>query len=553
MYKYNEIDRRVVHERVEQFRGQVRRRLEGELSEDQFRPLRLMNGLYLQRHAYMLRVAIPYGLLSSVQLRTLASIARRYDRGWAHFTTRQNLQYNWPKLAEVPDLLAELAEVEMHAIQTSGNCIRNISSDHLAGVAADEIEDPRPYCEILRQWSSFHPEFSYLPRKFKIAFTGARRDRAAIQVHDIGFRVVENETGERGFEVIVGGGLGRTPILGPTIREFLPKEHLLSYTESILRVYNLHGDRDNKFKARIKILVKGLGPEEFRRQVEEDWEHTRDSSLKLDEAEIERIRTHFPQPNYLPAQEARGDEDWQAQAATDAAFGRWLERNTLEHKRPGYRVVVVSLKHPERPPGDATAEQMELVAELADRYSFGELCVTHEQNLVLRDVAERDLVAVWRQLEGAELAVANVGTLADMICCPGLDFCALANAGSIGVARRINERFADLDYLHDLGPLKLKMSGCINSCGHHHVGHIGILGINKRGEEFYQIMLGGSAEDDASLGKWLGPAIAKDAVCDALEAVLQTYVEERQDETETFLDCYRRIGPDLFKERVYHG
>ncbi len=548
MYRYDHFDSTLVHERVAQFRDQVNRRMEGELSEDEFRPLRLMNGLYLQRHAYMLRVAIPYGLLSSVQLHKLAHIARTYDKDYGHITTRQNIQYNWPKLQEVPDLLDELASVEMHAIQTSGNCIRNISADHFAGIAADELEDPRPYCEIMRQWSSFHPEFSYLPRKFKVAFTGATNDRAAVRFHDIGFRIVENDEGERGFEVIVGGGLGRTPIVGQVVREFLPKQHLLSYSEAILRVYNLHGRRDNKYKARIKILVKSLGVEEFARQVEEEWEHIKGSALLLEQAEIDRVKAFFAPPERNP--DALFDDSYLQAAKENSRFSRWLKRNVHQHKVPGYHAVTISLKAPGVPPGDVTADQMDQIAELATKYSLSRIVATHEQNLVLTDVESKDLVALFSALDEHKLATPNVGTLADMICCPGLDFCALANSGSIGLAAKIYDHFDDLDYLYDLGDLKLKMSGCINSCGHHHVGHIGLLGIDKRGEEFYQLLLGGSASDDASIGKWLGPAIAQDDVVDALDAVVKTYVDLRED-GEAFLETYRRVGPEPFKERVY--
>jgi len=548
MYQYDNYDARIVHERVAQFRGQVERRLAGDLSEDEFRPLRLMNGLYLQRHAYMLRVAIPYGLLSSEQVRVLATIARDYDKDYGHITTRQNIQYNWPKLKEVPDILEALANVEMHAIQTSGNCIRNISADHFAGIAADEIEDPRPYCEIMRQWSTFHPEFSFLPRKFKIAFTGATRDRAAVRFHDIGYRVVENEAGERGFEVIVGGGMGRTPIIGEVVREFLPKEHLLSYTEAILRVYNLFGRRDNKYKARIKILVRSLGIEEFGRLVEEEWEHIKDSALLLTQQEIDRVSAYFVDPEY---DSEPGDvAELEAFAQSNQRFARWFKRNVHEHKVPGYFAVTLSLKAPGVPPGDITADQLDLVADLAETYSFARVRTTHEQNLVFSDVSAKQLIALWETLDANALATPNVGTLGDMICCPGLDFCALANASSISVAAAIYEKFDDLDYLYDLGEIKLKMSGCINSCGHHHVGHIGILGIDKRGEEFYQVMLGGEASDDASLGKWLGPAIAKVDVPDAIGAVLEVYVEQRED-GERLIDTYRRIGPAKFKERVY--
>lgn len=548
MYQYTQQDTQAVRERTEQFRDQVRRRLSGELTEDQFRPLRLMNGLYLQRHAYMLRVAIPYGLLSSDQVRQLAHIARTYDKGYGHITTRQNIQYNWPKLEEVPDILKALADVEMHAIQTSGNCIRNISADHLAGIASDEIEDPRPYCEILRQWSTFHPEFSYLPRKFKLALTGAVNDRAAVAYHDIGLRIVRNEAGETGFQVIVGGGMGRTPVLGVVIREFLPKEDLLTYNEAILRVYNLYGDRGNKFKARIKILVKTVGQAKFAELVEAEWEKIRHTGLKLPQSEIDRVASFFQPPAYRA--EAAESADIQAQLDSDKNFARWFKRNTIEHKVPGYTAVAISLKAAARPPGDATDSQLDAIADVADEFSFSRVRTTHEQNMILSDVETGRLYEIWKRLDELELATPNIGTLTDLISCPGLDFCALANAGSIGVAKEITDRFDDLDYLYDLGELKLKMSGCINSCGHHHAGHIGILGIDRKGEEAYQILLGGSGADDASIGKWLGPAIAKADIVDAVAKLLDVYVEVREDD-ERFLDTYRRIGPNPFKERVY--
>lgn len=549
MYRYNDVDTTIVQERVAQFRDQVERRLSGALAEEEFRPLRLMNGLYLQRHAYMLRVAIPYGLLSSDQLRTLAHIARRYDRGYGHFTTRQNIQYNWPRLEEVPDILADLAAVEMHAIQTSGNCIRNVTSDPLAGVAPDEVVDPRPWCELVRQWSTFHPEFSYLPRKFKIAFTGAPKDRAAIAVHDIGIRL-RREEGGLVADVYVGGGMGRTPLLAQCIREGLPEEHLLSYLEAILRVYNLGGDRQNKYKARIKVQLKTMGVDAFRDAVDKEWEEIRDSTLHVSREKVAAIEAFFAPPAWDPAAPEAVPASVPRDEAEAAAFETWKKRNTLAHKAPGYRAVVISLKSPGRPPGDATDAEMELVAELADLYAFGRIRVTHEQNLILADVREADLHALWHRLGTADLATPNIGTLTDMICCPGLDFCALANAGSIGVAHRINEAFDDLDYLYDLGELKLKMSGCINACGHHHVGHIGILGINKAGEEYYQIMLGGSGEEDASLGRFLGPAVSQDEVAPALQRLLGAYLSLRE-EDERFLDTYRRVGPAPFKEAVY--
>jgi len=544
MYRYDAIDRTLVNERVAQFRDQTRRYLNGELSEDEFRHLRLRNGLYIQRHAPMLRVAIPYGLLSSAQLRTLASIARRYDRGYGHFTTRQNIQYNWPKLAEVPEILAELAAVEMHAIQTSGNCIRNTTSDHLAGVAPDEIEDPRPWCEIIRQWSTLHPEFSYLPRKFKIAVTGSPRDRAASLVHDVGVHIVRRADGELGFEILAGGGLGRTPIIGQVVREFLPREHLLSYLEAVLRIYNREGRRDNLTKARIKILVRSLGIEEFRRRVEAEWGSIRDGAPRVTQAEVERMRGFFEPPAYRRLQES------EPAVGKDAAFHAWYRYNTGEHKMPGYRVVYVSLKKAGVAPGDATDAQMELIADLADGYGFGEVRVTHTQNLLLADVEQEKTYELWRTLNAAGLATPNIGTLTDIICCPGLDFCSLANAGSIDVARLINERFDDYDYIYDLGELDVKMSGCMNACGHHHVGNIGILGVDKGGEEWYQITIGGAAGADASLGTVIGPSVAKADVPETLARLLAVYVEQRHPD-ERFLDTVRRLGVKPFKERVY--
>ena len=548
MYQYDQYDQTLVDERVAQYRGQVQRYLAGQLSEDEFRPLRLMNGLYIQRHAPMLRIAIPYGLLSSQQLRMLAHIARRYDRGFGHFTTRQNIQFNWPKLEETPDILAELAQVQMHAIQTSGNCIRNVTADHLAGVAPDEIEDPRLYCEIIRQWSTFHPEFSYLPRKFKIAVTGARHDRAAAQVHDIGLNLVRNEQGEIGFRVLVGGGLGRTPMIGHVIREFLPQRDLLSYLEAILRVYNQHGRRDNLYKARIKILVKALGPATFREQVEVEWEQIRDSGLVLDQAEIERVRHYFAPPNYQA--DAAADSSFEEYLKSDPAFATWVRHNVAEHKVAGYRNIFVALKDPEVPPGDITAEQMDAVADLADRYSFGQVRATHHQNLLLADVYQGDLYALWQALKAQKLAFPVIGTLADMICCPGLDYCSLANASSISVAEQINQKFDQLDTLYDLGEIRLNMSGCMNACGHHHVGHIGILGVDKKGEEWYQISLGGSSGNDAALGSILGPSVPKAEVANTLERILTVYVEQRE-EGERFIDTFRRIGLEPFRAHAY--
>jgi sulfite reductase (NADPH) hemoprotein beta-component len=544
MYRYDVTDKTLVRQRVAQFRDQTQRFLKGALSEDEFKHLRLRNGLYIQRHAPMLRIAIPYGLLSTTQLRTLARIARDYDRGYGHFTTRQNIQFNWPKLEQVPDILAELAEVEMHAIQTSGNCIRNTTSDHLAGITPDELEDPRPWCEIIRQWSTFHPEFSYLPRKFKIAVTGAPQDRAASLVHDIGVHIVRDIGGELGFEILAGGGLGRTPIIGQVVRKFLPREHLLSYLEAILRVYNLEGRRDNLTKARIKILVRSLGIEEFTRRVEAEWESLRDGGLRVDAAQIERMRSFFNPPAYLAL------SNMSPEAGRETAFRAWYRYNTTAHKVPGYRAVYVSLKKPGVAPGDATDVQMDLIADLADRFSFGEVRVTHTQNLLLADVEQGRTYELWQSLERAGLATPNIGTLTDIICCPGLDFCSLANAGSIDVARLINERFDDYDYIYDLGEIDIKMSGCMNACGHHHVGNIGILGVDKGGEEWYQITIGGAAGADASLGSVIGPSVPKAQVAETIEHLLEVYVEERAPE-ERFLDTVRRLGIKPFKERAY--
>ncbi|MBB5517248.1 nitrite/sulfite reductase [Amphiplicatus metriothermophilus] len=548
MYRYDEFDETIVRERVKQFRGQVARRLSGELTEEQFKPLRLMNGLYLQLHAYMLRVAIPYGVLSSRQLRRLAHVARRYDKGYGHFTTRQNIQYNWPALVDVPDILDALADVEMHAIQTSGNCIRNVTSDQYAGAAADEVEDPRPWCEIIRQWSTFHPEFSYLPRKFKIAVTASPHDRAAVKVHDIGLILKKGEGGKTGFEVIVGGGLGRTPYIGHTIRDFLPKEHILSYLEAIMRVYNLNGRRDNLFKSRIKILVNTEGPENFRDQVEAEWEKIRDCDIDIPREEIERIKRYFAPPAFeaLPGESA----SFEAARARDAGFDRWVRVNVVAHKVPGYAIANVSLKEPGRPPGDATAEQMEAVADLGERFSFDEIRVTHEQNLCLPHVRKDDLYAVYQALKEAGLAAANVGLASDIIACPGLDYCDLANARSIPIAQALAERFAASGEEEDLGELKINISGCINACGHHHIGHIGILGVDKKGEEFYQITLGGSGAEDASLGEIAGRGLSSSEVVDAVERLARFYKRERR-EGERFLDAYRRLGHDAFKGAIY--
>jgi sulfite reductase (NADPH) hemoprotein beta-component len=545
VYRYDDIDRTLVSERVAEFRDQTRRFLAGELSDDEFRPLRLRNGLYIQTHAPMLRVAIPYGLLSTRQLRMLAHIARRYDRDFGHFSTRQNIQYNWPRLEDVPDILAELATVEMHAMQTSGNCIRNVTSDHLAGVAADELEDPRPWCELIRQWSTLHPEFYYLPRKFKIAVTGAPNDRAASAIHDIGLHLVRGPAGEIGFEVLVGGGLGRMPVIGKRIREWLPQSELLAYIEAILRVYNRYGRRDNIHRARIKVLVKSLGLEEFSRQVEAEYAANRAFAPNVSAAEIARLRASFLPPPYQP----RANAD--ATAGASPAFAAWYRHNTRAHKISGYRVVFVSLKKHGEAPGDMTSGQMNALAELADRYSFGEVRVTHDQNLVLADVEQPALRALHAALEPLGLATPNIGTLTDMICCPGLDFCSLANAGSIGIAKQIHEQFDDFDYLYDLGEIQVKMSGCMNACGHHHVGHIGILGVDKHGEEWYQITLGGSASGEVALGEVIGPSVPKRAVAATLAGIVEVYLERRESALESFLQVVRRLGVGPFKERVY--
>jgi sulfite reductase (NADPH) hemoprotein beta-component len=548
MYRYDEYDHALVQDRVAQFRRQVARRMAGELTEEQFRPLRLMNGLYLQLHAYMLRVAIPYGTLDSRQLRKLAYIGRRYDKNYGHFTTRQNLQYNWPKLEETPDILAELAEVEMHAIQTSGNCIRNVTSDQYAGAAADEIEDPRIWCEIVRQWSTLHPEFSFLPRKFKIAITGCESDRAAVLVHDIGLFMKRDAAGEVGFKVIVGGGLGRTPFIGKLVREFLPKEDLLTYLEAILRVYNQIGRRDNKYKARIKVTVHETGQEEFTRLVEEEWSAIKDSSLKLPKEEMDRIAGFFEPPAFraLPA----AAPEMEARMGQDPEFAAWVRHNTFAHKAEGYSIANISLKPIGEPPGDATSDQMDLVADLADEYSFGEIRVTHAQNLVLPHVEKESLPGLYDKLAVAGLASANIGLLSDIICCPGLDYCALANARSIPIATRITERFADKKRLEDIGDLQIKISGCINACGHHHVGHIGILGVDRKGEEHYQVQIGGSADENAMLGKILGRGFSADEVVDVVDKIVTTYQELREGD-ERFIDTFRRVGQQPFKEKVY--
>jgi sulfite reductase (NADPH) hemoprotein beta-component len=548
MYKYDHIDQTNIDERVAQYRDQVRRYLAGELTEDEFRPLRLRNGLYIQRHAPMFRIAIPYGLLSSKQLRKLGDITKRYDRGYGHFSTRQNLQLNWPKLEETPDILAELATVQMHCIQTSGNDVRNITTDQFAGVAPDEIIDPRPIAEILRHWSTFHPEFTFLPRKFKIAVSGTKTDRAVVQAHDIGLEFYKDDAGKMAIRVWVGGGLGRTPILGQVIREHLEWQHILTYCEAIIRVYNLHGRRDNIFKARIKILVKALGIEEFRRQVEEEWAHIKDSPNTITEAEFERVAKHFEPMPYetLPAHDASFD----SAVASNPAFAAWVKRCVHAHKVPGYRAVTLSLKPHGKAPGDATYEQMHVVADLADQYSFGELRVSHEQNLILADVKLGDLFAVWEKARQHGLATPNIGLLTDIICCPGGDFCSLANAKSIPIAEAIQMQFDNLDYLHDIGEIDLNISGCMNACGHHHVGHIGILGVDKDGSEWYQVSIGGDQGNNTALGTVIGPSFAAEEMPGVVQRLIEVYLRERTAE-ERFIDTVRRIGVAPFKEHVY--
>ena len=547
MYQYNDIDQTLVDERVAQFRRQTEQYIKGEITEDQFRALRLRNGLYVQIHAPMLRVAGPYGLFNATQFRKLAHIARTYDKNYCHFTTRQNVQFNWPKLEEVPDILAELATVQMHAIQTSGNCMRNTTSDHLAGVSIDEIEDPRPYCEIIRQWTTLHPEFDYLPRKFKMAVSGSVHDRAATQFHDIGLHLVKNDTGEVGFKVLVGGGLGRTPVIGQVIKPYLEKKHLLSYLEAILRIYNLFGRRDNKYKARIKILVKESGLAKFSALVEKEWLHLRDSN-ELSDARINAIKAQFAPPAYV--KNADIDTSFIDQQQEHKAFATWVKFNTTAHKTAGYRAVFLSLKAPDVAPGDVTDFQLDAVADLADKYSFGEIRSTHRQNLILADVNQADLFTLWQQLVSLNLATPNIGTVTDMICCPGLDFCSLANAGSIGIAKEINEALDDIDYIHDIGDLKINMSGCMNGCAHQSVGHIGILGVDKKGTEWYQITLGGSSENDAAIGDRLGPAVAKDQITKAITTILDVYIKNRLND-EPFLTMVNRVGVTPFKEQVY--
>jgi len=549
MYRYDEFDRDFVTARVSQFRDQVERRIAGEISEDAFKPLRLMNGVYLQLHAYMLRVAVPYGTLSSRQLHMLAHIARKYDRGYGHFTTRQNIQYNWPALSDIPAILEDLASVEMHAIQTSGNCIRNVTADHFAGAAADEVADPRPYAEILRQWSSLHPEFSFLPRKFKIAITAAENDRAAIQVHDIGLQLKRNEAGELGFAVYIGGGQGRTPMIAKKIKDFLPEQDLLSYTTAIVRVYNLHGRRDNKYKARIKILVHETGTDELTAQIDKEWAEIKDGELKLPDSDIQAINTYFA----LPPLVERG-EGWGQLAAwkkTDPDFAGWVSQNVRPHQHPDYGMVTISLKPIGGIPGDASADQMDLIADLAEEYGYDEIRVTHEQNLVLPHVALADLEPVYRALVSSGLATANAGLITDIIACPGLDYCALANARSIPVAQEISERFGSVERQREIGELKIKISGCINACGHHHVGHIGILGVEKKGAELYQITLGGSADENTTIGDIIGRGFEPEDLTDAIETIVDTYLAGRSGPGEIFLDYYRRVGAQPFKSALY--
>jgi sulfite reductase (NADPH) hemoprotein beta-component len=549
MYVYDDFDRTLVDERVREFRDQVARRLSGELTEEEFKPLRLMNGVYLQLHAYMLRIAIPYGTLSSAQLRTLAHVARRYDRDYGHFTTRQNIQFNWIKLEELPDAMADLARAGLHGMQTSGNCVRNITTDQWAGVAPGEIEDPRLWAELLRQHLTLHPEFSFLPRKFKIALTASAHDRAAVRVHDIGLRMHRNGAGEIGFEVIVGGGLGRTPFIGKTIKPFLPKRDLLSYVEAILRTYNQYGRRDNIYKARIKILVHELGAEKFAREVEEEWQSIKDGALALDPAVVAEIAARFRYPDY----ELLDDNPPELRRARteDKRFRLWLDNSVANHRLPGHAIVTLSLKPEGEPPGDATAQQMDAIADLADRYSFGEIRVGHEQNLALPHVAQRDLPAVWRALDEIGLATPNVNLISDIIACPGLDYCSLANARSIPVAEEITRRFRDLDLAHSLGRLHINISGCINACGHHHIGHIGILGVEKNGEEYYQVTVGGRADENAELGKILGPAVPYGEIADVVEDIAAAYLELRERPDELFVDTVKRLGVEPFKERVY--
>lgn len=548
MYRYDNYDHQMLADRIAQFRHQTERFLKGELAGPEFLPLRLQNGLYVQRLAPMLRVAIPYGMLSSKQLRKLAYIADYYDKGYGHFTTRQNIQFNWPALADVPDILAHLAEVEMHAIQTSGNCIRNTTTDQFAGCALDEIEDSRPYCEIIRQWSTFHPEFAYLPRKFKIAVCGTVDDQAATQVHDIGLFIVKSEIGEIGFRVLVGGGLGRTPVIGKEIRSFLPKQHLLTYLDAILRVYNREGRRDNKYKARIKILVKETGVDLFRDKVEQEWLALKDGPLTLTDAEILRCKQYFQDPEY---KDLAQDSPQLLQALEEnVLFAGWYNQNVSSHKKPGYAIVTICLKQTGTAPGDISSEQMNFVADLADKYSFGELRVSHEQNIILADVEKSALYALWRSLKTQKLHSDNRGLLTDIICCPGGDFCSLANAKSIPIAESIQRRFADASRLREIGALSLNISGCMNACGHHHVGNIGILGVDKKGAEFYQISLGGSVDNHTALGHIIGPSFAQEEVPEVIEKIVDVYMKNRQS-GERLVDTFNRVGVEPFKEEIY--
>ncbi|WP_369857962.1 nitrite/sulfite reductase [Candidatus Thalassolituus haligoni] len=551
MYQYDEYDQQILNERVAQFKSQTERYLAGEIAEDEFLPLRLQNGIYVQRYAPMLRVAIPYGAFNAQQMRVLAKVARDYDKGYAHFSTRQNLQFNWPKLEDCPQILADLAAVQMHAVQTSGNCIRNTTTDEYAGVVAEEIVDPRPYCEIIRQWSTFHPEFAFLPRKFKIAVNAVPgEDRAATEVHDIGVHIIRNDAGELGYRVLVGGGLGRTPIIGEVVREFLPEQDLLTYLEAVIRIYNQFGRRDNKYKARIKILTKALGVQRMSELVEAEWQRIKDSATRLTAAELERVKKHFIDPAYAALE--NNPPELVTAKAENPAFVRWLGRNVREHKQSGYAVVTLTLKQKGTPPGDVTAEQMDQIADLADVFSFGELRSTHQQNLVLANVEQRQLFTLWQKAKTLGLATPTLGLLTDMICCPGGDFCALANAKSIPIAEDLQVRFEDLDYQHDLGEIDLNISGCMNACGHHHIGNIGVLGVDKKGQEFYQVSLGGNSggRGPTSLGKILGPSFSREQLTDVIAKVLDVYVATRHT-GESFLEAYKRIGHDTFKEAVY--
>ncbi len=549
MYQYDQVDQQIINERVAQYRNQTERYLKGQIADEHFLPLRLQNGLYVQRHAPMLRIAVPYGMISSTQLRALAEISRKYDKGYLHITTRQNVQINWPTLESVPDILDDLSKVQMHAVQTSGACIRNVTSDPFAGVAQDELVDPRPWCEIIRQWSTFHPEFAFLPRKFKIAVSSTEEDRAAIRAHDIGLQLVKNGD-EIGFRVFVGGGLGRTPVVGVAINDFVEKQHILTYLEAILRVYNLHGRRDNKYKARIKILVRAMGGDAFAAKVDEEWQHLKDNSLTLTDAEIERVAAYFTEPNYESFDALEADNALQQQIDSNAAFASWYGQNTRAHRVAGYSSVVLSLKPTGTPPGDVTDVQTDAIADLADKYSFGEARTTHQQNIVLADVAKNRLYDLWQDLVSLGFATPNFGTLTDMICCPGGDFCSLANAKSIPVAEAIQRRFSDLERLYEIGQIDVNISGCMNACGHHHVGHIGVLGVDKKGKEYFQISLGGDSSYDTAMGKILGPSFSREEVPDVMDKLIGLYLEKRNGD-ERFIDTYKRIGLDPFKEHVY--